>query len=178
MSSPEIAIPLTLELQVDFPAPRQFFKPAAALQSETLRLAFATWQELAAGRFAPSRREISPARFKVALASIFLVDVVDSGEDFKFVLGGQKLIQFMGGRHAGHYLSGLPKSEFYDRMRLIFSRCVSTRSPVAIGPVSTARDGREYLSIELIVLPLSDSDVTVTGLLGFAELSAPHLETP
>ena len=178
MSNADIAKPLTLETQAVFPASRQIFKPVAALQSETLRLAFATWQELAADRFAPSRREVSPARFKVMLASIFLVEVVDDAEDFKFVLGGQKLIQFMGGRHAGRYLSGLPKSEFYDRMRRIFTRCASTRLPVAIGPIPTARDGREYLSIELIVLPLSDDGVTVTGLLGVAELSPPRHEDP
>src|SRR5436309_746105 len=85
---------------------------------------------MAGDRLAPSRKEIVPARFKQVLDSIFIMEVVGNGADFRFALGGQTLVRFMNGRHAGKLLSSLPPTPYYGGMRSIFARCVRTAMPV------------------------------------------------
>ena len=50
---------------------------------------------------------------KGVLASTFIIDVVDGGQDFRFRFAGDRIIQFMGRRFAGILLSELTGTFFY-----------------------------------------------------------------
>src|SRR5437868_3015927 len=127
------------------------------LVSVQLKRMHATWFNLAAGRFAPTRKEIAPARFKDVLPSIFLIDVIDGGEDFRFSLGGDRLVRFLQERFdPGKKLSATQGSNFYERCSRLFKFCVAVRKPVAVGPAKAALPGREFMELETLVLPLSD----------------------
>ena len=151
---------------------RQAFKSAADLVSPTLIASWQAWCELADGRLAPSRKEIVPARFKTVLDSIFIMEVIAGGADFRFALGGETLVRFMNGRHAGKLLSSLPSTPYYDGMRRIFARCVKTAKPVARGPFRIVRDQFHSHQMEALVLPLSEDGTSVSDILGAVELKA------
>jgi hypothetical protein len=137
------------------------------LVSAQLKRMHATWLKLAAGRFAPTRKEIAPSRFKEVLPSIFLIDVLDDGEDFRFSLGGDRLVRFLHERFdPGAKLSSTEGSNFYERCSRLFRLCVSARKGLAVGPARAALPGREFMELETLVLPLSDDGENVTGILG------------
>src|SRR5579862_7360230 len=97
------------------------FKAASELLAEPLINTYRTWQEIAGSRFAPARREIVPARFKSQLDSIFLVEVVDQGSDFRLGLAGDKVIRFLGSEFkVGKLLSEIASSPFQERSVLLF----------------------------------------------------------
>jgi len=153
----------------------QEFKPASTLVDPVLVASFQAWQDIAGERFAPSRKEIVPARFREALRTIFLMEVVAGGADFRFALGGETLVGFMGGRHKGELLSSLPSTPMYDGMRLMFGRCVALKAPVARGPFRVVRDKFDSSQMEVLVLPLSEDGTSVTDLLGAVTLKSESL---
>jgi hypothetical protein len=147
-------------------------KSPADLIATPLAEVYRAWRALAGRRFAPERREISPARFKAVLKSAFLLDVIDGGADFRLALGGERIMRFFAGRVApGGLLSQVAGSLFYERATGAFRYCITTRAPFAAGPSPGVLDGREHLTLESLVLPLSDDGTTVTGLFG-----AVHIE--
>jgi len=154
------------------PASPTAFKTAPELVAEPLVTIYQGWRELAGGRFAPRRREVDPARFKAHLDSVFLVEVVGESVDFRLGLAGDRVMRFLGSEFkVGKLLSEIATSPFQERSVLLFRRCVGTRAPVALGPVRTLHDDRDFLDIETIILPLSDDGVSVTGLLGGVHLT-------
>ena len=154
--------------------PSRSAKPAQQLVSVPLAASFQAWRALCGDRFAPSRREIDPARFKAILGSIFVMEVLDGGIDFRFALGGERIPQFMGQRLRGQLLSEQPHTPFFEGMTHLFRQCVRAREPVAVGPMRTAREGLDYREMEVLVMPLSDTGLSVTGLLGAIHFSSVH----
>lgn len=150
----------------------QSFKPASELVSPTLTTCWQAWREIAGPRFAPSRKEIAPARFRQVMDSIFIMEVTGGGKDFRFALGGEALRRFFGGQHKGELLSSLPPTPMYNGMRLMFALCVDTAKPVARGPFRVVRDKFNSHRMEVLVLPLSDDGIAVNDLLGAVELKA------
>ena len=148
------------------------FKSAPDFASERLVQTYKIWRELAADRFAPTRKEIAPTRFKFVLGTMFLIDVVEGGDDFRLSLAGDTVIRFLGSEFKpGKLLSEVSRSLFQERSFLFFRRCVETKAPVGLGPVRTLHDEHNYFDIEAIILPLSDDERIVTGILGAIHLS-------
>jgi len=136
------------------------------LTSEKLKSAFDAWDTLRAGRIGPKREEITPAPLKGVLASTFIIDVVDGGQDFRFRFAGDRIIQFMGRRFAGMLLSELIGTSFFDSMRAMYSGCVAAKRPITSGVRQATYPGKEFLEIEAMVLPLSEDGANVTHLFG------------
>lgn len=153
------------------PAPAPF-KPPSELINERLIQAYQAWRELAGTRLAPARSEIAPARFKAVLSTMFLIDVVESGVDFRLALAGDTVIRFLGSEFkVGKLLSEVGPSPFRERSFRLFRQCVDTRASVGLGPVRTLHDERNYFDNEAIVLPLSDNGSSVTELMGVIALT-------
>jgi hypothetical protein len=124
------------------------------------------WHELAAGRIGPARADVTPARLRGALPWSWVMDVVDDGSDFRFRFAGEQIVQFMGGRHAGSLVSDFKGRPFFDGMLATFSACVRAKRPIIIGPMQATLEGKDFLEIEVIALPLSDDGNTIANLLG------------
>ena len=147
------------------------FKSPLELVNAPLVRTYRTWRELARARFAPSRSDIAPNRFKSELSAIYLIDVIGDGTDFRLRLVGDKVARFLGSEFkVGKDLTQISRSPFQERSLRLFRHCVSTRAPVALGLVRTLHDERSFFDIETIVLPLSDDDQSATGLLGAIHL--------
>ena len=139
------------------------------LASEKLKGAYDVWDSLRSSRIGPKRDELSPALMRGVLASTFMIDVIDGGQDFRFRFAGDRVIQFMGRRFAGMLLSELTGSTFFDNMRAMYSGCVAAKGPVTSGVVAVTYPGKEYLEAEAMVLPLSEDGSNVTHLFGAFE---------
>lgn len=156
------------------------FKAPADLVGKRLVTIHRAWQALAGNRIAPTREEVTPARLRSALASSFIMDVVDAGKDFRFRFAGDRVIQFMGRRYAGSLVSEFRGRPFFDGMYFTFGQCTRLKRPLAIGPMQASLEEKEFLEFETAVWPLSDDGAGVTALLGGLE-SWPlgtHLKRP
>lgn len=141
------------------------FKAADDLVSKRLGQIHRAWQALAGGGM-PPRDAVTPARLRSALASSFIMDVVDGGKDFRFRFAGDRVIQFMGRRYAGSVLSEFRGQPFFDGMYFMYSQCTRLKRPIAIGPLQASLQGKEFLEFEVMAWPLSDDGSAVTALLG------------
>jgi hypothetical protein len=142
------------------------FKSADHLVSEKLVGALDAWKRVSAGRFAPKREEITPALLRSVLPSIWMIDVIDGGKDFRFRFAGDRIVEFMGRRYAGSLLSDHLESPFFQRMRAILVECLRGKRPVAVGPLRSNLAGKDFLEMEVVVMPLSEDGESVTCLFG------------
>jgi hypothetical protein len=142
------------------------FKSAELVTSDKLTDILAVWKQLAADRFAPRREEITPTKFRTLLPWVWIVDVAESGEDFRFRIAGDRIIEYLGGRHAGKNLSELRGPSFFELMNELFRYSVRYKRPIAHGPLQSSHAKREHLEAEVLVLPLSDDGINVTALCG------------
>lgn len=144
--------------------------PVDRLVSENLIGVYEAWKRLTGERLAPKREEITPALLKSALPSIWMIDVVDGGRDYRFRLAGDRIIQFMGRRYAGHLLSEFDRQPFFDHMRAILKACTEQKRPLMAGPGRSKMAGREFSELEVVVLPLSEDGKNVTTIFGAMEI--------
>jgi hypothetical protein len=154
----------------------------SAVTSEKLLAVYAIWMELAAGRIGPQRAELTPAHLRRSTSWTFTVEVIDGGNDFRFGFAGDKLMQFLEQRCAAPTLAGLRGTHFFDVADELFRRCITSRKPLVSGPKPTHYKGKEHLEREVLLLPLSEDGVNVTGLLGAFDTwqlgTNPHVREP
>jgi hypothetical protein len=146
------------------------FKSADQLVSERLVGVLDAWKRTAGERMAPKREEITPSLLRTALPWIWMIDVIDGGKDFRFRIAGERVIEFMGRRHAGELLSDNLDNPFFQRMRAILEECHLRKKPVAAGPIRSNLKGKEFFEMEVAVMPLSEDGHSVTNLFGALDL--------
>jgi hypothetical protein len=140
------------------------FKAAELVTSDKLADIFGIWNALSGERFAPKREEITPSKLRSLLPWTWLVDVIDGGKDYRFRVAGDRIVEYLGSRHAGKNLSELRGPAFFELMHEIFSYTVKYKRPIAHGPLRSSH--RTSLESEVLVLPLSDDGENVTALFG------------
>jgi hypothetical protein len=146
------------------------FKPVEAIVGDKSRAAHAIWRMLKGPRMAPRREDITLRHVRGLSPWLWMTDVVDNGADFRFRLTGDRIVQFLDGRHVGQLLSALGNAGFYEGMALMLSHCVAHKVPVAVGPGRPDYLGKDHWEMEAVALPLSDDGENVTSLMGAIEL--------
>lgn len=139
------------------------------LGSERLIGVYEAWKRIAGGRMAPRRDEITPALVKQALPWVWMIDAIDGGRDFRFRIAGDRIIQFMGRRYAGHLVSEFTDQPFFQDMRAVLKACAEQKRPMMVGPGRSKLSGKEHMELEVVVLPLSEDGANVTTLFGAME---------
>lgn len=140
------------------------------LESERLIGVYEAWRRIAGERMAPRRDEITPTLVKTALPWVWMIDTVDGGKDFRFRIAGDRIIQFMGRRYAGHLVSEFADQPFFQDMRGVLEACTVEKRPMVVGPGRSKLSGKEHTELEVVVLPLSEDGVNVTTLFGAMEI--------
>jgi hypothetical protein len=148
---------------------RPNLKAGGELVSERLIGVCAYWSELAKGRIGPKREEITPAGIRAMLPSVWMMDVAEQGKDFRFRFAGDRIVQFMGRRYAGHLLSEFQGQPFFDGMTKLLATSVAQKLPIGIGPMPSTHEGRGYLEFEAVALPVSEDGENVTAIFGAFE---------
>ena len=76
--------------------PNAKLKAVDAIVGERCRSLYDIWQNLTDGRVAPKREEITLSHVRRLTPWMWVIDVVDSGTDFRFRLAGDRVVQFLG----------------------------------------------------------------------------------
>src|SRR5262249_40456129 len=134
------------------------------ITSDKLLAIYHAWREVSAGRIGPRRNELTPAHLRRATPWAFTVDLI--GADFSVGFAGDRLIQCLEKRCSTPTVSGLRDIAFFAAAEKLFRHCAETRKPLISGPKPTFYQGKEHLEREVLLLPLSDDGIQVTGLLG------------
>jgi hypothetical protein len=138
---------------------------AGDLESPDLVVLYEYWLGLQEDGNLPHSRSIDLLDLGTLLNNVYLFDVLDGGGDYRCVYNGNFHAEQKPALSVGDTVSLMPPSELKDRVRAVFDIVVETKQPVQFGNVSSAREGREYNTIDMICLPLSDDGITVNRTL-------------
>jgi len=138
----------------------------AEIASPKLAKLFAYWSAKAQGRFAPPRSDINPAEIPRLLPWVWLIDVIDGGADFRFRIGGEKLLDFIGHRMTGERIGPHRERPFFGTVAQAFAACVDAKRPLLRPHARTRYEQRGAIETEALLLPLSDNGTDVTQIFG------------
>jgi hypothetical protein len=126
------------------------------------------WDAKRGARPMPQRRDIDPLDLADHLPYLSLVDVVDSGTDFRFRLLGTGITARFGRDSTGKRMSvvyGSADAEVRAWITSSFTTIVTSRRPVLMRGVLRVVD-KDFIHLESFHLPLSEDDETVNMFLG------------
>lgn len=132
------------------------------------------WQEKAAGREMPSRRDIDPAEMRRLLPHIYMVDVAPAAPHFRFRLIGTEIVQLLGRDFTGRAIDEASYGSAAAPLARIMRTVVERRRPVGFqGRIFYIR-GQEWRRVESVLLPLSGQDGAIDIILaGLVPVVAP-----
>ena len=126
-------------------------------------MAYEYWKLKRGERAMPSRRDMDPAEITKILPHLILLDVRQQPLDFRYRLIGTKMDEHMLGRYTGLWMSQIPHQRPPSR---IWSNCrrVALEARPVHGDTPYIGKGKEYLTTEDLLMPLSDDGQTVQML--------------
>ena len=138
-------------------------EPLLALRSPVNRVSYDYWKQKRAGRAMPARSDIDPAEITKILPHVFLLDVRQEPLDFRYRLIGTKMEEHMLERYTGLWMSQIPHQRAPSR---IWANCrkVALEGRPLSGDTPYIGKGKEFLSTEDLIMPLSDGGATVQML--------------
>lgn len=129
---------------------------------------FDYWNELRGNNTAPARVDISPAAISGILPSTFILEQEPSG-NFTFRLAGTALCNLFGGE-----LKGLPFCQLLDQdERNLARRLLEATHSESIGALmqlNAIADGDRAVTLEVLILPLSDGQPRLLGSIHALEM--------
>jgi len=143
------------------------------MKQRTLQILYAYWDGLRAGRVAPLRLEIDPARLGSILPEIFLLERTDAAT-YCYRLAGTRLCEMFGTELRGsNFLDGWSAS---DRAVLAGDLKLTCEEGAAtLLTVETGADSVRRVELEAILLPLMHADSMAGRVIGaMSPASSPH----
>ena len=111
----------------------------------------------------PGRCDIDPAEIAKILPHVFLLDVRHNPLDFRYRLVGTKMDEHMLGRYTGMWMSQIPHQAPPSRIWANLRQVVTQGRPIS-GDTPYIGKGKEFLTTEDLIMPLSDDGCTVQML--------------
>lgn len=148
----------------------EILKPAAQAVGERNRALYAIWHGVAAGRVAPRRDEITMKMLRQLTQWLWLVEIIDNGQDFRFRLIGDGVVQFFSANHTGAKLGDNLDNPFFRNIALALNHCLRVAKPLVYGPAPSGYAGKEHWEYEFLLLPLSQDGGEITCLFGTMDL--------
>jgi hypothetical protein len=142
------------------------------MQQRTLQTLFAYWDGVRAGRMAPRRLEIEPARIAQILSETFMLECGDG--DFRYRLAGSRLCDLFGYELRGtSFLAGWADEDLTRVERQMTAVC--SEGAVAHMAIEASLDARHRVELEVILLPLLHAGNRVGRVIGaMSAISQPH----
>ena len=120
------------------------------------------WNRKRGGRRLPARRDFDIFELRPWLGHLHLVEVVEGGRDFVFVVFGSELAVGYGIELTGKTLAAVPPGARESTQRAFATAC-TTRAPLLIEDDPLVRSSIDR--VESLILPLSADDRAVDRLL-------------
>jgi hypothetical protein len=142
------------------------------MKQTTIQTLFAYWDGKRAGRVAPRRLEIEPARIAAILAETFMLEC--AGGDYRYRLAGSRLCELFGYELRGtSFLAGWPDGDLALIERLMTAVC--SDGNVAHLVIEAGIDARHRIELEVLLLPLLHVGDTIGRVIGaMSATSQPH----
>jgi hypothetical protein len=138
-------------------------EPLLALRSPVNRMSYEYWKQKRGNRAMPARRDIDPAEIPKILPHVFLLDVRQQPLDFRYRLIGTKMDEHMLDRYTGLWMSQIPHQKPPSRIWANCRKVALEGRPLA-GDTPYIGRGKEFLTTEDLLMPLSDDGRTVEML--------------
>lgn len=129
------------------------------------------WNRLRGDRRMPARQDIDPVDIPRLLRHLAMADVfADPKQDaahpwaFRYRLIGTKVVGIAGRDNTGRWLDAELYGDNLDRMLWAYRQCVKTAAPVVVREAVLFAT-REWVVVEVILLPLGDDDSEVATIL-------------
>jgi hypothetical protein len=133
------------------------------MKQTTIQTLFAYWDGKRAGRLAPRRLEIEPARIAAILSETFMLEC--DGSDYRYRLAGSRLCELFGYELRGtSFLAGWPPGDLALIERLMSAVC--SEGVVAHLVMEAGIDARHRIELEVLLLPLLHVDDTIGRVIG------------
>lgn len=131
--------------------------------NERIKALLDLWEAKRAGRAFPARTDFSMDDLLPWLGHLVLLDVLDGGDDFRFVVYGTALVEIFGFDLTGQRVSE-SAPQIGPRSLEEYQRVYAARAPDHVARRSPAN--KEYVTITKIALPLSADGVAIDKVLG------------
>jgi hypothetical protein len=143
------------------------------MKQRTVQSLYAYWNDLRAGRIAPQRLEIEPARIGALLPETFMLERVGPAA-FNFRLAGTRLCEIFGTELRGaDMLAGWSPSDRAAITADLKTTCET--GAVTLLTVEASADPIHRVQLEVILLPLMHSTNRLERIIGaMSPLTAPH----
>lgn len=136
-------------------------RPSSAALTELV----AYWESKRHGAALPTRSAIEPTEIPRLLSKVFLVEVLDGGEDFRYRLAGTEVDSLHGQSLSGKRVGDISSPEVASLVRRQYQEAVAAAAPSCHAIRVLAEDGK-YWSYERVLLPLTTDGRTISLLLG------------
>ncbi len=125
------------------------------------------WAAKRGERRAPGRCDIDPIEIRAHLGTLFMLDVLDEGLDYRYRLIGTRIVEISGRDATGSRFSDLYASqpEALDKILRTFAPAISEISPVFATGQMLWRPERDFRRFEGGYFPLSTDGTAVDVLL-------------
>jgi hypothetical protein len=142
------------------------------MKQTTIQTLFAYWDGKRAGRIAPRRLEIEPARIAAILSETFMLECGEG--DYRYRLAGSRLCELFGYELRGaSFLAGWPDGDLALIERLMSAVC--SEGAVAHLVIEASIDARHRIELEVLLLPLLHVGDTIGRVIGaMSATSQPH----
>jgi hypothetical protein len=153
-----------------------FAKAPEAPDFPVVRAVQAHWEELRAGRLAPSRAEVEPRSLAACLDKVFVAELIAPGVA-RLRLAGQHLAELVGMEPRGMPLSVLFEGAGRDELASALKQ-VQAGARVVLPLRSDRAMGQPVMDGMLALMPLTDSKGQMTRVLGVLETIGPVGRAP
>jgi hypothetical protein len=143
------------------------------MKHRTLQILFTYWNGLRAGRIAPLRPEIDPARIGAILPEIFLLERVDA-TTYSYRLAGTRLCEIFGSELRGtNMLDGWAATDRASLQRDLTLVCEQGAGIHLV--MEGSADSTRRVELEAILLPLMHGENAIGRVIGaMSPVASPH----
>lgn len=137
------------------------------VESPILWTLFDHWKSLRQeGWVCPKIKSFDPVNVPRLLPNIYLVDVLDSDPRFYFRLIGTDIVNFTGRDLTGCYVDEKSYGSFAKVAEDFYRTSCERRQPYGFTGNALWNEGKSWMRVELVSLPLCDEEGTVKRIIG------------
>ncbi len=137
-----------------------------AVDDARLAHVLSCWQRWRGANLWPARDDIDPADLRQLLPNLFMVEAVDGGARFRYILSGATVRQQLGFELSGRYLdetfSGVQLERAAHDYRTVITGCAHYALQ------HWSQRGRQIMQFRRLLLPVAVDRIRIDLVLGFA----------
>ncbi|MFC3675249.1 PAS domain-containing protein [Ferrovibrio xuzhouensis] len=128
--------------------------------------ALSCWQHWRCNHDWPTRADIDSDELRLLLPNLYVVEAVDGGRRFRYVLAGATIRNTLHFELSGRYFDELFQGDILERNMAAYHAVIGGRGEYAIQ--RWEQRGRPVIRFRRLLLPLASDRQCIDGVLGFA----------